>query len=470
MIRSAYLSAAQTAVMTVALLLVISVLPAKAASLHLNASNDLEIKDSGEKLVKLLQPGSVATNIKVDSYEFRVSYGRDLNGKTTIIAYPNPRNPQEFEFKIFSELVKVTKNGVVTIRSEGNNSGTVSAGLVGSVTVGSESLVRGQKIQIAGGAVVPRAPDTPVTPIVPEAPGLLPEGDEAPMTADATETAPASADDILALERAEAAAANEGLTVEYVTAYEGAKVREMVGDVLYAAPGKDPIALLQDAIQPPRLVLGQDIEEGATVQTGPNSSATISVFPGGVILLEPNTRVTFTSLTFANNNNNQQREGLLDLSKGGVISTFQGIDPQKLDFKIRTAQGVAAVRGTTFKVKASAGMTIFITEEGEVRVFSEGGDNKFDIIVTAGNQVTVGGGEGVGGNQPFELSKASPAELAAAAALRQAVQNFIQKNDIKPNTISNDDKGALTEAIKTFENTFAPRLNDDPMTPTTPAQ
>jgi len=400
--------------------------------LTVNENKELVINSqSGSEVAKLIT-GSIGKQITADNQMFKVSYGKDLRGRTNIIIYPDPEKPQALEMTVLGQNVKISSDAVLTVIDDG--SGALSqfqAGMVGTVTVAGQPLAGGTSAKVAQGQVsqVPANekvfPDPP-KPVEPAAPGE-PE----------VQTA----------------------------SYEGLKVRTVEGEVMWAPPGKDVLEMVKTASDMPLLRVDQTLANGTSIQTGPNGKAMISPFPGCVIAIQPNTTLIIEDAQYKKSNGDYTRKTHLNLKEGGVISTVKGVKPESLDYQVKTPLAVAAIRGSIQGVWADSNKVLVIAAESTsyIKVL---GPPAFEVEVKEGNKILI---TKDGAPQTFQ---ATDEEINAFNELLASIRSLLAAADIKGDgdKIGQGpvDEDALKEKVKELKETLReldPRLNNDPMTP-----
>jgi hypothetical protein len=424
-------------------------------------ARELEITATDGVNVKL-PTGTIGRQISADKQIFKISYGKDLRGRTNIIIYPDPEKPQALELKVLNQDVKMSSDAVLTVIAEGSTSTTqFQSGMIGTVTVGTEQLTGGASAKLAQGSLTTVAANTPVFAPEPAAP----------------KTAPSASGDEKDQDNFKQAVEGE------IAIYEGPKVRMVEGDVMIAPPGKDILEMVKTSTSMPRLANEQRIVPGSTIQTGPQGKAIISPFPGCIVAVQPNSKVTFEQVAYVNKdygtdlkmskaalvgesgtdfyrtNHNYERKVHLNLMEGGVLSTIEGIKPETLDYQVKTPLAVAAARGTVYGVFADPVKTLVIVANGEVELRTPNGT--FKVTKDGKILITKDGGA------PTEFP-ATPEEIAAFNALLASVQDFRSRYDILASgdliakALADD---ILRNSIRNFRQTFQPRLNNFYMTP-----
>ena len=130
------------------------------------------------------------------------------------------------------------------------------------------------------------------------------------------------------------------------------------------------------------LRVGDQVVQGDTVSTGPNSSVVLRFEDGQVAALTSNSRMTVTAYQF----NQQSRTGsiLLSLIDGGMRAVTGLIgrnSPQRVTYRAATA--TIGIRGTDVTIVTSEGNVVVTVTEGAVS-FTFGGKT---IIIPAGQGV-----------------------------------------------------------------------------------
>ncbi len=492
--------------------------PASAASLNINETGQLSIRSNDGQPVSTLASGSVSEAVQADNQAFKVSFGKDLNGNSTLIVYPNPENPQSLDLTIYGKPVQMTQDAVLTVTGGVNSpQATFQSGVLGTITIDGNDLPAGGTYALNGAPVV-SAPTTP-TPTVTtpsrtpkptssasapsyntneelfEAPanpsptpssssasspssgnsqsegqnmrGLAPAGDRFGISSNRQRVnsldgnqVPTGGGDSFKLGGGTAQTGSNGQPVQ------GLLVREVEGDVMYSTSGADPMEMLRNGVQAPRLKPGDVIPAGAQIRTGPNSKVIATPFPGVAIQIQQNSSfgVPVSSLIQQNGNQKRQFEGYL--TKGGVLSAIKGIPPQDIDFKIRTPQGVAAARGTVYGVYTMGNRTLVVSEEGTITVFNPDGSTA-TINVEAGEKAIITRNEN--GEYTQEIFDADSEELALLENFLNEVQKYLDDvtSGLPPGFYVVDLPG---NPFDDLVDALDPVLDPDSITPTLPNQ
>ena len=130
--------------------------------------------------------------------------------------------------------------------------------------------------------------------------------------------------------------------------------------------------------------VGDKLPEGATIITSPASTVEVQTFTGAVASIEANTTVVLEKLSVTTSGGAVTKQtALLNLKVGSILSTIDPANHNINDYGIRTPKGVAAARGTVYKVTVSA--------TGKVQVFVTSSTVEF-INPTTGQKVRVEAG------------------------------------------------------------------------------
>jgi hypothetical protein len=323
------------------------------------------------------------------------------------------------------------------------------AGVLGSVSVAGQSLAKGQSIRMQNGSPVTpemvNAVKPPQSAYEPVASAPVPQ-QQAPAAPQMPESVNVSPD-----------------TGEYV----GARSRAVTGEVYVAPPGTDPISMMSGGRRPPALKSGDAIPEGSTLQTAPNSTAVLTLFPGTAITVEPNTQVTFTNLNFRKSPpaGEAGKEARMDLKTGGIVFSIEEKDRKNMDFQIRTPLAVAAARGTAGRVIHINNTTIIFTSENVIVAKSPVPGSGMEILVEQGKKLVItrllGSGEEV--PQPEGLTGDE----------RSALQNIVDSlaaflDSPASGGLTGGERGQLEGLIKESISQYDlsdPRLDNEPTTP-----
>ena len=145
------------------------------------------------------------------------------------------------------------------------------------------------------------------------------------------------------------------------------------------------------------VTMGEKVEEGSAIRTGPNSEADILTDQGHHFIIRPDSTLEFSSL--------QADDTETRLESGRVLSRVKKLKADER-FALQTPTAVCAVRGTEFDTTAGEGGTLVSVYRGVVGVAALGTQN--EVRVPAGQMTSVHNGT-------IEIPRAIPKDHRAAA-------------------------------------------------------
>ena len=136
--------------------------------------------------------------------------------------------------------------------------------------------------------------------------------------------------------------------------------------------------------------VGQIVGDKASFESGRGARCIVELMPGVNTALDENTEIQILRNDFVGGAS-PQRDVLISLTEGTVISSLKDASQGTTDFKIRTSAGVATARGTRFVVrKISDTEYQIIALEGSVTIKPTGiGAGAAPIILEAGTSGTL---------------------------------------------------------------------------------
>jgi hypothetical protein len=425
--------------------------------LRVNAAGDLEIINGQGELVKILSNGSISQSIKSDNQAFKVSYGKDLKGRFTTIVYPEPEKPQSIALTIFNQSVDISSDAVLTVVAEKDlSTATLQSGVLGKIRVAGNELSSGNRVQVQNGSIVTAVAAQEVYPSSTKT--KVVQKSEATLSPISNEPSVVTSSPAFVIPEP-----STPKTLQPPSDYAGGKVRKVEGDVVIAPKGQDVVDVIRKSAVPPRLEVSQTVAPGSTIQTGPTGKAYVSPFPGAVLMIEPNSTVSFEELAWKKKNGQVERKLNAYVKEGSVISAIKGIDPKELDYRVKTPHGVAAARGTVYIVRSSNSRTQIVVSEGKVVV--ETAQGNYVISVESGNKITLPI-EGPSADKP---SPADGSDITAAEALLAAVQSYLGINDFGSSLPGDGGTTGSTpnidDLVNALESSFKPRTSQGDMTP-----
>lgn len=150
------------------------------------------------------------------------------------------------------------------------------------------------------------------------------------------------------------------------------------------------------------LRVGDEVQQGATISTGANSSAVLRFSDGQIAALTANSQMTITAYQY----NAQAGTGnvLLSLVTGGMRAITGLIGKRTPDrVSYRAASATIGIRGTDVTVATAAGNVVVTVTEGSI---------SFSF---AGQTITIPAGQGVNAKTDGTFQRGAAAQIAAQA-------------------------------------------------------
>jgi len=149
-------------------------------------------------------------------------------------------------------------------------------------------------------------------------------------------------------------------------------------------------AVLPGSTTPVDVKAGSTLPQGTVVETGEGAQVELQVFPGVVTTIEAGSKVDLSKISLSTSQGVVTKQSaIIGLSVGSVVSK---LDPSKKainDYSVSTPKGVAAARGTEYKVVVAAnGEVRLYVKHGSVTLTPKNGGPS--VVVQAGFYVTVG--------------------------------------------------------------------------------
>jgi ferric-dicitrate binding protein FerR (iron transport regulator) len=122
-----------------------------------------------------------------------------------------------------------------------------------------------------------------------------------------------------------------------------------------------------------QLTVGQELEVGATIRTGENSSADIITTPGAALHVGAESNLKITALDFSTGSDGKvnKRQTHLKLESGVISALIDPSTPKATDFSVQTPDGSAAARGTFYGVMVSHGHTYVTVDRGKIAAMAD---------------------------------------------------------------------------------------------------
>jgi len=302
-----------------------SALPA--TKLEINAQGDLSITGADNHAVKTVSVGSVGEAISADGQNFKLSYGKDLQGSLTIIIYPTAEQKQPVELSYANSTITVSPNAVLTITT-GNGSSLLQAGVLGDVSVDGKKIPAQSSIALNASGVV--APQPVVT-----------------TTAVATTSASAKATPAPTTSQPVAQSQDNKQSV---------KIGYIWGNAYISQNGASETLLRKDTV----------INAGDTLRTGEDGELQLSFFPKTYTALDKWSKLTIKELNYTETNNGPQRKLVAYLASGKIYSKLNTKGDGVTDYEIQTPDGLYKAIGTQFSVQQTEAGTVVSVLEGTV--------------------------------------------------------------------------------------------------------
>lgn len=419
-----------------------------ATTISLEPNNILTIADSQGAAISTLNSGSISEKISADSQTFKISFGQDLQNRHTIIIYPDPENPQSLDLVVLGQPVQMSQDSVLTITaSTDGGSSQFQAGVLGEITLAGSPISPGSSLSVQNGQMIATTPTE-----------LLDD---------------AAAADLMRQEATAALAASTPVdrANEVIESFnQGMIVKQVTGTVMMAPEGQDVMDMLRGADNVPKLKVGDTIPAGATIRTDFGAEVIVAQSPGVTFQVLPNSNLKVNTNEYKMENGSEKRTFDAYLTKGGIISNLDGVDPKHTDYKIKTPLAVAAARGTAFAVYTSSNITVVVTAEGNVIVT---GTDGAVYTATVGEKAIVTfepsttGGPGTTQTAEFEATSAEMQAIQQLIAAAQALNSISNNPNTAGTPIQQTFQQLLDDAADNFQNTLDPTLNPGAITPTT---
>lgn len=393
----------------------------------------------GDRVTELTVP-TISQSVTVGSTTFQVSYGRDANNYLTAILAPSANQPQNLHFTVLNKTVETSKDAVVTLTFPSSRQVIVDPGYVGSVSVNSRQL-RHRDLADSAPVVAPSAPAPRPTPSVttaslspapaprpsmdvqprdvPQQPAPAPVhhtavvSDPVPVSQPSMPTTDTSNQQIggiqpsilsppplmgslqsqpimptaKGLNSAKMAPTKELYWAEPITPPGGPA--PMIGiDQMKLEAVHGPVEVKLPDGDTKTGSNGMIVPSGSSIVTSENSSA--AVFMGGVdsARLLPNTEASVSQKL-----NGSTRTTNVNVKTGTIFSRVGHRPGETQDYEVRTPEGVAAARGTSFAVSSTTAngqhVTIVATEEGVVTL-TDASTGHVITITPNGSAVSIG--------------------------------------------------------------------------------
>jgi hypothetical protein len=175
--------------------------------------------------------------------------------------------------------------------------------------------------------------------------------------------------------------------------------------------GAATVTMPDGSTQP--LTVGMKVPQGATITTGADGEVVLQTHASTAATIKANSVLSVDELSVtASGGKVTQEVTTLNLKSGNVISALDAAKKSVNNYKVRTAKGVAAARGTTFSVTINGAVYSVTTTSGGV-----------SFTNAAGATFTVGAGQTSGGEGAVSIASMpdGPAKAAAVAEMTNVI-------------------------------------------------
>ncbi|MEW6305224.1 MAG: FecR family protein [Verrucomicrobiota bacterium] len=147
---------------------------------------------------------------------------------------------------------------------------------------------------------------------------------------------------------------------------------------------------------------GMEVTSGMTITTGPGSSVYLDLGENQAITVKPDSQLSLDKLSIDKTGADTVVETKLEVKKGSILGDVKKLSAAS-KFEVKTANGVAGIRGTAFHIFA---VGIFRCSNGQILV-----------LTSSGQAFTVNQGQSLNAAAPQPtLQQLTPAETAAMVA------------------------------------------------------
>ena len=205
--------------------------------------------------------------------------------------------------------------------------------------------------------------------------------------------------------------------------------------------------------QSKELKSGDEVESGASLETGKNSSATIHLPDGSILNMDKETAVVLSDINFSTDDKTLVVK--IGLTVGRVWSKVISLSTPESEWEVKTSNTVATVRGTAFGMGFKSGTSWVNTSENKVAVAPLDPETKekikeAEVIIEEKKFIELAE---ININEALKIKQATSSESVASAK-----QDFFDKQvkDV-PKTIAED---SWVKEVKTKHQKLDKELND----------
>lgn len=184
-------------------------------------------------------------------------------------------------------------------------------------------------------------------------------------------------------------------------------------------------ATLQTSTGTRAIAVGDPVEPGDAIDAPAGAKVRLRMNDGTIVTIAPGTRVTIDKYDVAATGTRQDAE--LTMAKG-LLHAVVAAGAETPNFEIKTATGVAAVRGTDWYVDLQGDATQIYVVTGNVSLADPTGQKPVLIPAMSTSSVEAN-------KQPTEIRPVTPAELAPLAEATAFYDGLCQCIDLKSNLL-----------------------------------
>ncbi|MEM9446268.1 MAG: hypothetical protein AAGA18_13065 [Verrucomicrobiota bacterium] len=298
--------------------------------LELGPYNRLEIANSQGEIVQTLDPGEVRQELTVDDIHFICSHGLNLSDTPITIIYSSSKQTTPYTLNIYGCFVQLHEKSVLTV-SKSSTGLTLQAGNVGKVTLANNTVLPpGKSITYSGqGSFVQEA-----SPLFPSFSGEINPSPQSKKTNKVSKKKVAQTKPQKVVTKAQ-----QRPTAVNKDKSQPAPIRSVPHGVANFSPkiarvdGQAWISSSNRPNQETPITESSSIS-GNVIRTGPNSTVYLIPFPQCLLLIDQDTTILIRELIYDPEELEITSIAHIDVLKGNVYSSLQGLDPNKVDLRI----------------------------------------------------------------------------------------------------------------------------------------
>jgi hypothetical protein len=218
--------------------------------------------------------------------------------------------------------------------------------------------------------------------------------------------------------------------------------------------GPNAMVKLSANDQPRPLTQGESLAQGATIQTGKDTTVVVVPMSGAVATIKPETEVVLETLSKSDEGTTaKKRNTVLNLKSGNLVSSIDPSKKETTEYKVNTLRGVAAARGTNFSVTIRGAVYLVAVTAGQVNVIPQGSSIAIPVV---GGQSSAGGEAASLGSPPAGVSAADMQNAVAAAVSAVAEIAASPTLQAQAGISSSDAAGLVNSAVTSVVNSMSP--------------